>query len=121
MLVIIYSKLLILDVRQKDTKSYRPPLARRRHFTEESHVRVPLGAGAPRSNCVREDELAKRFAQVAIPGFPKRISQGVLGGRALGSMAPTVFFADERREKKPRFFAFEQETNRFSRHHGPYY
>ena len=26
MLVIIYSKLLILDVRQKDTKSYRPPL-----------------------------------------------------------------------------------------------
>ena len=25
MLVIIYSKLLILDVRQKDTKSYRPP------------------------------------------------------------------------------------------------
>jgi hypothetical protein len=60
--------------------------------TEESHVRVPLGAGAPRSNCVREDELAQRFAQVAIPGFPKRISQGVLGGRALGSMAPTVFF-----------------------------
>jgi len=28
MLVIIYSKLLILDVRQKDTKSYRPPLVR---------------------------------------------------------------------------------------------
>ena len=26
MLVIIYSKLLILAVRQKDTKSYRPPL-----------------------------------------------------------------------------------------------
>ena len=29
MLVIIYSKLLILDVRQKDTKSYRPPLSLR--------------------------------------------------------------------------------------------
>ena len=28
MLVIIYSKLLILAVRQKDTKSYRPPLVR---------------------------------------------------------------------------------------------
>ena len=28
MLVIIYSKLLILDVRQKDTKSYRPPLVK---------------------------------------------------------------------------------------------
>ena len=28
MLVIIYSKLLILAVRQKDTKSYRPPLVK---------------------------------------------------------------------------------------------
>ena len=57
---------------------------------------------------MREDELAQRFAQVAIPGFPKRISQGVLGGRALGSMAHGThrfFSADERQEKKPRFFA----------------
>ena len=41
MLVIIYSKLLILAVRQKDTKSYRPPL----ELVEPGGQNFPAGAG----------------------------------------------------------------------------
>ena len=44
MLVIIYSKLLILAVRQKDTKSYRPPLAMT--FASRSSTKGSSGASA---------------------------------------------------------------------------
>ena len=66
MLVIIYSKLLILAVRQKDTKSYRPPLVGSWKCYEENLV-TTINIQQPRAlwpRCLKRFEAPKPFRRV---------------------------------------------------------